>query len=123
MKAANIELQLYRERLVSESTRPIELEKACKAVARLAGKYERACLAELNGVPDTWDARRREWNMRLTESDQERLTYEIEKARVEIEKILRAVLIRGLEYDFRRDARYTLLRIRTKDNRRAMDVF
>lgn len=123
MKATDIELNLYRERMISGTARPRDVTAACKAVARLAGKYERAALAELNGVPDTWDAARKEWTTRLTEADQDRLTAGIEKARAEIEKTLRAVLVRGLEYDFRRDARYTLLRIRTKDNRRALSVF
>lgn len=123
MKSAELELDLYRERMISSTARPRDVTAACKAATRLAGKYERAALAELNGVPDTWDAARKEWNMRLTEADQERLAAEIEKARADIEKTLRAVLVRGLEYDFRRDARYTLLRIRTKDNRRALDVF
>lgn len=123
MKADTLELNLYRERLISSTARPRDIRTACKTVIRLAGKYERAALAELNGVPDTWDAARREWNMRLTEADQERLTAIIEMTRADIEKALRSILIRGLEYDFRRDARYTLLRIRTKDNRRAVDVF
>jgi hypothetical protein len=123
MKADTLELNLYRNRLISSTARPRAIQSACKTVIRLAGKYERAAMAELNGVPDTWDAARKEWTMRLTEADQERLTSTIEKARVDIETALRSILIRGLEYDFRRDARYTLLRIRTKDNRRAMDVF
>lgn len=123
MTATSIELNLYRERLVSSTTRPTELTAVCKRVARLAGKYQRAALAGCNGLPKQWDSRRKEWIMGLSEGDTEMLDATIEKARVTIETELRRVLIRGLEYDFRNDPRYTLLRIRTQDNRRASDIF
>jgi hypothetical protein len=73
-------------------------------------------------LPQKWDSARREWEMGLTIAQSEKIDAEMLELRRKIEKELRAILTPGLEYDFSNDSVYCTVRIRDKQNRRAVSV-
>lgn len=117
--AKDIELTLWRSRLLRQDFATGPFEDACKAAARIVAKIARARMAETNGLPKEYDAARREWHMGLTEEDGARLAQEIKAGRAKLQDALRPFLTPGCVWKFYDDPRaVSVARVRDKDNRR-----
>lgn len=115
MNAKDVELQLWRSGLVSEGTSAVLVERTTIEVAKHARKHDKARLQACNGI-ERWDASLGRVMASLTEEDQAKIDATIENAEQAIEKALKAVLKRGVIYDFRRDPRGAILRFVNKAN-------
>jgi hypothetical protein len=121
-KADQLELELRRENLLRKTARLRDVKSACAIVARASARHVRLAHVECNGLPQKWDAVRREWEVGLTVAQSEKIDAEMLELRRNIEKELRAILTPGLEYDFQNDSVYCTIRIRDKKNRHAVSI-
>ena len=121
-KAERLELELRREGLIKSTTRLRDIIDACKVATRCAAKHQRLAETECNGIPKEWDNARREWTMGLTEEDSARIDRQMKECREKAHKALRSILVPGLEYDFRNDHVYCMVRVRDKQNRRTFSL-
>jgi len=119
MKATDLELELRRENLLCKRAALRDVIAACKVATGAARRHRRLAEQSCNGLPKEYDAARREWIMGLTEEDSARIDSQMQKARDDAHKALKAILVPGLEYDFRNDHVYCMVRVRDKENRRA----
>lgn len=116
MTAKDIELALWRSGLINPKVCKTLIQDNCGIVARNAAKFDRARLAECNGLPQSWDPVRREYVMGLTEKNQADLESIRLKTKAAMKAALQEILTRGLIYDFRSDPRGAILRIVNKEN-------
>lgn len=119
MKATELELEIRREGLLKKTATLTDVISACTVAAGAARRHKRLALQACNGLPKEYDAARKEWHMGLSEEDSARIDSQMAKARDDAHKALRAILKPGLEYDFRNDHVYCMVRVRDKANRRA----
>ena len=117
-----LELELRREGLISKSARLRDIESACKAATRCAAKHKRLAHVSCNGLPKEYDAARRDWVMGLSEDDSAKIDRQMKECRDKALSALKSILVPGLEYDFRNDHVYCMVRVRDKENRRAFSL-
>lgn len=122
MKATELELEIRREGLLKKTVRLSDVISACTVAAGAARRHKQLALQACNGIPKTYDRARGEWKMGLSEEDSARIDSDMEKARDDVHKALKAILTPGLEYDFRNDPVYCTVRVRDKANRRAFSL-
>jgi len=121
-KAETLELEIRREGLLRSTAVLRDIIAACEAASRAATKHKRLAETKCNGLPKAYDSARKDWIMGLTEDDQAKIDKQMHDARAAAEKALRSILVAGLEYDFRNDAVYCMVRVRDKQNRRAFSL-
>lgn len=114
-----LELEMRREGLIKSTARQGDIAEACKVATRCATRHKRLAEQSCNGLPKEYDAARREWVMGLTEDDSARIDRQMRECRDKAHKALKSILVPGLEYDFRNDHVYCMVRVRDKANRRA----
>ena len=119
--ATDIELALWRSRLLRQTLASGALEDACEAAARIVAKIERNREAQCNDLPKVWIPARNEWEMGLTEADGMRRDSELKALRAKLEAALRPFLTPGCVWKHYDAPRGGVARIRDKENRR--DVF
>jgi len=119
--AEKLELELRREGLLRKSARLHEVTAACKVATRAAARHKRLAETECNGLPK-YNAATQSTEMRLDETDTARLDKEMAQARDAAKTALKSILIAGLEYDFRNDHVYCMVRVRDKANSRAFSL-
>jgi hypothetical protein len=120
-QAERLELELRRENLLKKSARLRDITAACKIAAAAGAKHRRLAHVECNGLPH-WNQQLQAFEHRLTEEQAEKIDADMAKARAAALDALKAILTPGLEYDFRNDAVYCMVRVRDKDNRRAFSL-
>lgn len=121
-KADMLELEIRRENLLRSTARLRDVQEACKVATRAAAKHKRLAHDECNGLAKEYDSARQKWIMGLSEDDSARINREMADCRAKAEKALRSILKPGLEYDFRNDHAYCMVRVRSKDNRQAFSL-
>ena len=122
--ATNIELNLYRSRLLRAGVNAYHLETACKSIARHVARINRHQLNAYNAV-QRWDAVQR-WGVKAqqvpaswTEQDAEKAEREIDASRAAIRDALKQFLTPGCLWAWKTDPRAgCVVRIRDKNNRR-----
>ena len=120
-RKTDIELALWRSRLLRASFATGVFQDACAVAARQVARLERNALAACNGVPKAWDSVRREHIMGLDDADTARMDKENKAARAALESALRPFLTPGCVWKYYGDPRGAVVRIRNKANDR--DVF
>jgi hypothetical protein len=115
MNAKDIELQLWRSGLLKADAKTHVIENAAILVTSIARRHDKARLQACNGI-ERYDPDLRRMMSYLTEADQAKIDKTIETAESDIVELLKAVLQRGVVYDFRRDPRGAILRFVNKDN-------
>jgi hypothetical protein len=120
--AEKLELEIRRENLLRKGARLRDVIESCKVATRCAAKHKRLAETSCNGLPKEWDSARGEWIMGLDESDSARIDRQMKECRDKAHKALKAILVPGLEYDFRNDHVYCMVRVRDKENRRAFAI-
>ena len=118
-QADMLELEIRRENLLRKSARLRDVRESCAVAARAAARHQRLAETACNGLPKDYDAARRVWHMGLTEADSARIERQMAECRDKAHKALKTILVPGLEYDFRNDHVYCMVRVRDKANRRA----
>jgi hypothetical protein len=121
-KAEQFELEIRREGLLRKTAQLSDIIDACKVATRCASKHQRLAHDECNGIPKEWDSARKEWIMGLSVGDGARIDKEMKDCRDKAHKALKSILVPGLEYDFRNDHVYCMVRVRDKENRRAFSL-
>ena len=121
MTAERLELELRREKLIKKSARLGDVVDACRVAAAAAKKHKRLAELECNGRP-TWNQALQIIEHKLTDAQAAKIDKDMTSAREAAYKALKSILVPGLEYDFRNDAVYCMLRVRDKDNRRAFSL-
>lgn len=120
--AERLELEIRREGLIKSTARISDIITACKVATRCAAKHKRLAEQSCNGLPKEYDAARREWIMGLSEEDFARIDRQMGDCRDKTLAVLKSILVPGLEYDFRNDHVYCMIRVRDKKNRRAFSL-
>ena len=80
-RKTDIELALWRSRLLRASFATGVFQDACAVAARQVARLERNALVACNGVPKEWDSVRREYTMGLDDADTARMDKENKAAR------------------------------------------
>lgn len=114
-----LELEIRREGLLKKTARLHDVQEACAVAAKAAARHKRLAETSCNGLPKEWDSARREWIRWLDESDSARIDRQMKECREKALAALKSILTPGLEYDFRNDHVYCMVRVRDKANRRA----
>lgn len=117
-----LELEIRREGLLRANVSLRDVVAACAVAVRCAARHKRLAETACNGLPKEYDAARREWVMGLSEDDSARIDRQMKDCRDKAHAALKSILIPGLEYDFRNDHVYCMVRVRDKANRRAFDL-
>ena len=116
--ATNIELSLYRSRLLRAGVNAYHLETACKSIARHVARINRHQLNACNGIP-RWDVKAQQVLASWTEQDAEKAEREIEASRAALRDALKQFLTPGCLWYWKTDPRTgCVVRIRDKNNRR-----
>lgn len=117
-KATDIELALYRSRLLRSSITPHHFTEACKIIARHASIIARHQINACNGI-DRWDAKLQRLIASWTEEDREVADAQTAKGRKVIAEALKPFLTPGCKWDWKTDPRAgSVLRITDKSNSR-----
>ena len=116
-----LELEIRREDLLLSTAKLNEIIEACKVASRAAAKHRRLAQLECNGVVK-WNHADQRIDHYLTEDDLARIDRQMKECRDMALKALKSILVPGLEYDFRNDHVYCMVRIRDKKNRRAFSL-
>ena len=116
--ATNIELNLYRSRLLRAGVNAYHLETACKSIARHVARINRHQLNAYNGV-QRWGVKAQQVLASWTEQDAEKAEREIDASRAAIRDALKQFLTPGCFWYWKTDPRAgCVVRIRDKNNRR-----
>lgn len=119
MSKKDVELALWRSRLLRANVRNGALQDACAIVSRHAARLDRVNMEGCNGVPKEYDSARREWLMGLDDTDTARHEVTREKSRAAIVAALRPILTPGCLFTWYTDPRGgAVVRVYDKTNRR-----
>lgn len=118
-RKTDVELALWRSRLLRAKVARGAVEDACAIVARHTARLDRVNLEGCNGVPKEYDPARREWVMGLDDADTARHEETREKSRAAIVAALRPLLTPGCRFTWYTDPRGgTVVRVYDRANRR-----